>query len=832
MAVPLLVCSCLAFAGFGATINGKITGEKGEPLSFASLTVKNTGKGVVANSEGFYSLNLDPGTYILVCQYVGHKTEERPVTIGAENRTENFSLLPQNLAMPEVVIKRGEDPAQKIMRQAIKKREENNRQIDSFTVDVYIKGLLRSREIPDRVLGQKIDKSQLQRNGIDSTGQGILFLSESVTKVAYKHPNKLKMEVVSSRQSGGGFGLSVPFFVNFYTNNVALFSGGISQRGFVSPLADGAFHFYTFRYEGNFFEEGRMINRIRVSPRRKNEPLFEGFVQIIDDEWRIHSLSLLVTKEYGLDLLDTVKVTQVHFPVAENAWRTQNQVVSVAAKMFGFSIGGDFLNVYSNYNLAPSFKRKFFDRVVMKYDTAFNKRDSLYWNSFRPVPLEKDEKQDFVLKDSLVKADREGMYSKFTIDSLRKAQKPVNPIKLIKGGVTRNFYSVDAYKTYRFEPLLKGLQYNTVEGVSLSAFQSFSISPKKGAWNYRTELNTRYGFSNSHLNAYASFQVQSKADSFHNRTIRFSGGKWVQQFNRSSPVDETTNSISTLLYRRNYLKLYEAWFGRVEYSKSFESGLNFSVNATYEDRIPLENRSDFSLFYKNRVLLPNHPFELAAIPFIPHAATVASAQVSFQPGQRYIEFPNRKVAIGSDYPVLQLQYSRGIPKLFNSTADFDKWKFTVSDDVNLKLAGTFRYRFSTGGFLNNRQVDIPDFQHFNGNQFLFTFDYLNTFQLAPYYRYSNTESFYTVLHAEHHLNGLLTNKIPLFNKLKWNLVAGTNTFYVNNNNYYVEAFAGLENIFKVFRVDVVTAVQAEPGHTVGVRIGFGGVIGNGIRRNR
>jgi hypothetical protein len=507
-------------------------------------------------------------------------------------------------------------------------------------------------------------------------------------------------------------------------------------------------------------------------------------------------------------------------------------VVSVAAKMFGFSIAGDFLNVYSNYNLAPAFKRKFFDRVVMKYDTAFNKRDSLYWDKLRPVPLEQDEKQDYVLKDSLFKADREAMYSRTTIDSLRKAEKPVNPLHFLRGGITRNFYSVTSYKTYRFEPLIKGLQYNTVEGISLSANQNLFIRPKSGNWQYSVDWNTRYGFSNSHLNAFVAFQISPKGDLFRNRSIRFSGGKWVQQFNRNSPVDELTNSVSTLLYRRNYLKLYEAWFGRVEYNKAFESGLRLSLNATYEDRLPLENRSAFSLFYKNRVFLPNHPIELATVPFLPHAATVASAAVSFQPGQRYIEFPHRKVAIGSNYPVLQLQYTKGFPRLFNSTADFDKWKFTVTDDVNLKLAGTFRYRFSTGGFLNNRHVDIPDFQHFNGNQILFTFDYLNTFQLAPYYRYSNTEKLYAVLHAEHHFNGLLTNKIPLFNKLKWNLVAGTNTFYVNSDNYYVEAFAGLENIFKVFRVDVVRAIQAEPGHTVGVRIGFGGVIGNGIRRSR
>ena len=107
--------------------------------------------------------------------------------------------------------------------------------------------------------------------------------------------------------------------------------------------------------------------------------------------------------------------------------------------------------------------------------------------------------------------------------------------------------------------------------------------------------------------------------------------------------------------------------------------------------------------------------------------------------------------------------------------------------------------------------------------------YLNSFQLAPYYRYSNTESFYAVAHLEHHFNGLLTNKIPLFNKLKWHLVGGMNSFYVNRGNYYLEGFAGLENIFKIFRVDFVRAWQAEKGMQYGVRIGLGGVLGGKIR---
>ena len=95
-------------------------------------------------------------------------------------------------------------------------------------------------------------------------------------------------------------------------------------------------------------------------------------------------------------------------------------------------------------------------------------------------------------------------------------------------------------------------------------------------------------------------------------------------------------------------------------------------------------------------------------------------------------------------------------------------------------------------------------------------------------KWINAEKLYGVAHVEHHFNGLITNKIPLFNRLKWHLVAGSNIFYVNRNNYYLEAFAGIENIFKLFRVDFVTAYQAQPGRSFGIRVGLGGILGGSI----
>ncbi len=72
---------------------------------------------------------------------------------------------------------------------------------------------------------------------------------------------------------------------------------------------------------------------------------------------------------------------------------------------------------------------------------------------------------------------------------------------------------------------------------------------------------------------------------------------------------------------------------------------------------------------------------------------------------------------------------------------------------------------------------------------------------------------------------MLTNKVPLLRNLQWNLVVGSNAFYVNRNNNYVEIFGGLENILKIFRVDVVASYLNGKTGQVGVRLGMDGLFG-------
>lgn len=812
------------------TVSGTVRDDKGNPLPFASVFLKGTSQGVVAGSQGRYSFSVPDGEHVLVCQFVGYRSEEKRVRVSGD-LVVDFQLSLQELKMAEVVIKRGEDPALEIIRQTIKKRSFYQNQVDSFSVDVYVKGQVKMRSIPERVMGSKVDRGDLVKQGFDSSGKGFLFLSESITKVSFARPDRYKYEVLSSRQSGGGYGVGIPFFVSFYTNNVQLFTN-LNPRGFISPISDNAFHYYKFRYEGNFFEGNRMIDRIRVTPKRKNEPLFDGYIQIVDDEWRIHSLDLRTTKEYQLELLDTIRITQIQAPVTENVWRVQNQVIYFAARTFGMDWTADFLNVYNNYNLDPSFGKKHFNRVVLSYDTAFDKKDSSYWSRMRPIPLEEAELHDFHFRDSMYRGFRDSLKAKRVRDSINGRQPQITPRSLLLTSVDRHYHGTRSDLDYRLGGLLRMAEYNTVEGFVPHLVQNLTLRPHRGKKIYELATDLRYGWSNQHFNAWAALSTRPQQETVRGRFLRIAGGKRVSQFNHDNPVEPWMNSVYTLLYERNYLKIYENWFGEAEWGGGFESGLRWKLGVSWEDRIPLSNNTSYSWSKRDRVFLPNHPYELADVPFDRHQALVSTATVSFQPGQRYVQYPFGKVSIGSRYPTLELQYTKGIPTLLGSDVDYGKWRFSVTDEANLKMGGVFKYRVSIGGFLNRNRVEIPDYQHFNGNRTYVNHQYLNSFQLAPYYQYSNKDRFFTLAHVEHHFNGLLTNKIPLFNKLKWYLVAGSNAFYVDRNKYYVEAFAGIENIFKLFRVDFVTAYQTKPGPNFGIRIGLGGLLGGKLDLKR
>jgi hypothetical protein len=792
----LVCCSLMATA---QKITGKVTDQQGNLLPYSSIQVKGKSIGATANAEGNFILRLTPGEHTIVCQHVGYQQQEKTITIGTEDFQLHFQLAIQQLTLGEVVIKKGEDPAYEIIRQAIKKRTVYRDELKRFTTQVYTKGQFRLRDFPKKLLGQKVDFE----DG-DSSKRKILFLSETVARYSVDPPRKVKVEVIASKVSGqtDGFGLSAPRIFTLY-DNLVIVGNGLNPRGFISPISDNALHYYKYKYEGAFVENGQMVSRIRVIPKRRYEPLFQGYINIVEDEWRIHSNDLIMVKEYGLQTLDTLKLQQLYVPVGNGPWVLRNQVIYPTIRLLGFDGYGTFVNVYSDYDLNPNFPKGYFDNTVLRYTDSSNKRPEDYWTQSRPIALQQDEINDYHRKDSFEKLRNSPHY----LDSIDRLRNKISVQQLILTG--QSFTHAKHRSSLFINPLMETFSYNTVEGLVVNARVTYTkqldtLKQSRRFLSVTPEL--RYGFSNHHVNPNVTVGYSFNSKRF--RRIQLSGGSDVYQFNNDAPVSEFVNTISTLLYGKNNLKIYEARFAQVEYAQGLEDGFMISGNLQYQDRIPLENTTNFAIrTVKETPFTPNAPQPLTDSNITRHQAFIAGVSLRWQPGTRYVEFPNRRISIGSRYPVFTAGYSQAFAGPFGSDVAYSKWTFSIAHSLNLRLGGRMQYQLQFGGFLNKDSLQTPDYIHFKGNATRFSESYAGRFQLVTPYYFSNASRFYTALFFEHHFNGLLTNKIPLLRKWKWNLVAGANALYYAPGRTYIEPFIGLENILRIFRVDFVYGIE-------------------------
>ena len=807
-----IYCSLLTLYLFcsvnATTVSGLIrSGKENKPLAFSSILLKGTTKGVSANKNGYYSISLDPGEYTLVCQFVGFTTVEKKIKLSNTDLIVDFDLAPRQYDLKDVIVKSGgEDPAYAIIRKAIASREEHLNEIKQFSCDVYIKGQLQLRNYPKSFFGQKVDFE----DG-DSSKRKMLFLSETIAKYSVEEPNKRKIEVISTKVSGqsDGFGFSSPQIISLYENTISV-GRSLNPRGFISPIANNALNFYKYKFEGTFFEFGKEVSRIKVIPKRLYEPLFSGYINISENDWRIQSVDLKLLKQQQMQLLDTLVIQQNYVP-AGNYWVIKNQIIYPSGKFFGFDFFGNFLQVYDQFNLAPTFKPKFFDNTILKFFDSSNKKSITYWDSIRPIPLLIEERRDFQKKDSLEQVRKDPRY----LDSLDKKRNKIRIGGMLFSG--QSFSKQKKKESISFDPIIKTLNYNTVEG-GVVQFNPTYNKQFEGRKSLSIIPNFRYGFANKHFNI--NLLLNYNFGKKYIQTIAVSGGRKVYQFNNANPVSERINSLYTLTNENNYFKIYEAEFFRIAYNQGIGSGINLNVNYQFQNRHSLDNLADMTTWtdFTDRQFTPNYPTELTNTSMVNNKASILTIGLTWRPGSKYIEFPDRKVSIGSRYPTVNASITQGIKGLFGSDVDYTRWRISINDALNLKLFGRVNYNIVAGGFINSNKAFIPDYQHFLGNQTVFSSTFLNSFQLAGYYRYSNTASFNSSAFVEHHLNGFITNKIPGFKKLNWFLVTGANGLYVDNGTNYFEYFIGLENIFKIIRVDYVQGYEQSGLKPSGFRI--------------
>lgn len=437
------------------------------------------------------------------------------------------------------------------------------------------------------------------------------------------------------------------------------------------------------------------------------------------------------------------------------------------------------------------------------------KKTLFFWNNNRPIPLTTEEHTDYIKKDS--------------IQNIRNSKKYLDSIDK-KGNKFRFFSPIIGYKwknsiqkqSFSFDGLLNisSGNFNTVQGTTMDSefnFRNWKEEEKGKSTSISSNFN--YGFNDKRLRVTGDYH-----HSFNNQNyaiITVSGGTKAEQFNSDEPISKFINSMITVFFKENYMKLYNKEFIGIAYGQDVGNSFYFNGKLEYQQRKPLFNTTNYVFltdelaYSSNNPLLPN---DYSTPAFEQHHLTKATFLARINFGNKYITRPDGKINIKNDkYPTLYFGYENALASN-EKKYEYQLISTQIKYDLKAGNKGILGINLKAGTFIHGENISFIDYKHFNGNQtYIGTSDrYLNVFNLMPYYSNSTNKAYFEA-HLEHNDKGYIMNKIPLLNKLNSTLVIGLHTLAVPNTKPYSEVTVGLDNLgfgkFKMFRLDYIRSYQ-------------------------
>ncbi|MDX1548229.1 MAG: DUF5686 family protein [Rhodothermales bacterium] len=236
--------------------------DTGAPLAAATVHVEGTYRGTITNADGVFELQVPDGPSVLVVRYIGYATARIAVE-GAERLA--VRLEPVAYTLGEVVVT-GEDPAVRIMREVIERKQRWRAALTSYRAEAYNRFTLRN-------------------------DTGIVSITESLTDAFWDRDEGMR-EVVKARRETANFyvdeALPAAFFVtNLYDDDIE-----ISGHRLIGVTHPDALRHYDFRLVGTRRLDDRTVYDITVTPRNRRKSAFEGQVAVLDSAFALLGVEL------------------------------------------------------------------------------------------------------------------------------------------------------------------------------------------------------------------------------------------------------------------------------------------------------------------------------------------------------------------------------------------------------------------------------------------------------------------------------------------------------------------------------------------------------------
>ncbi|WP_299583243.1 DUF5686 family protein [uncultured Sunxiuqinia sp.] len=388
-----------------------VDADTSRPLPFVNVLFDTQNRGTTTNIDGFFNMDAQE-TDSIELSYVGYSRKKLAVQHLQDG--DRITLEPAAIALDEVEVVPGENPADRIMKKVVENRELHRpKNLDSYYYQSYNKMTFsltdetRTRFLES--LGENPDSSQLKlKRFVD---QQDLFLLESVSEKAYRKPQKEKEVIIASRVSG----LEDPSFFllatqlqsfTFYQDYIKLF-----EKQFLSPVSPNSWNKYLFILEETLFTPtGDSLFVIRFYPRKnKNFEGLKGVLKISSDGYAIESLRVQAADQMNKRMV--LSIEQVYDQLPSGHWfpKALNSEISFAQlNLPGINFPDNSLTVralgktYFSKRVVnvPLEKEKLQGAQLSVSPSATQQSDS-NWEALRSVPLSHKDSLIYQFVDSL-----------------------------------------------------------------------------------------------------------------------------------------------------------------------------------------------------------------------------------------------------------------------------------------------------------------------------------------------------------------------------------------------------------------------------------------------
>lgn len=784
----------LPFALCGQTsISGKVYDEQNrEILAFVTVSIPGTRISTTTDIDGKFEIKSPTAIELLKFDFFGYESFSVPITAKTPLPLEIYMHQQEN-KLNEVSVVAGENPAFKIIRKAMKHRDENNpMSLNSFQYTSYSK-LLLTINVQDTVpdfdttwVDLKLDSAQKakmaaldssgyvpeQRMQVDSSGYEVrqfldkqhLFLVESVSERKYLNPNRDSEHVIASRVSG----LKTPMFTllatqmqsfSFYDDYIS-----ILDIDYLNPLASGALYKYVYIIQDTVFKDADTTFVIQFFPVKgaRFTPM-EGLLYITSDNW---ALTHVVARPYNQEGLG-VEIRQMYEKIGSHYFPKQHHYdfKFYNLKFNGIEPIGIGRTWIRDVELMVPLKPKDISRLSILVDDEAGERSDEFWNKYRTDTLSKQEQKTYVTIDSIGKElefDRKlEIFEAFMTGKLRYGWFDFD---------LNRFLKVNPYESVRL-----GVGLSTNHRVSkywqLSGFAGYGFKDTKWKYGYQGDifLNKENDFA---LYGGYSFDLVET-------------GSVNYGYERKDLL--SLNSMRDY-FIQHFDEVSDAYFG-----------VRYNVWPNLHTRWSVHRQNRFSVSQYGGFIENREGVDYAVNGF--NNVSLEGA-VEYAPNDKYIQGPFGRRPIEQSFPVYRVMYTRSLDGVFEQSYPFDKLDLQFLYAFKTVRLGRTSFDVSAGKIWG----DVPLTYQYTGRSSRLNGSKFDNFQVADMGAFETMYNTMTAMDAYFTISLRHNFEKRLFHIGKWSpdieivgrALWGT---WSNGNNQIVDRYAP-ENGYLEFGVEM------------------------------